>query len=313
MNFYEVPNQRVCRLIKVLSTVFAHSTLLQMCVIGLDRFCSLQYAMRYQLWITPKHLKLASSIFNIVGGLTAVPQMMDRIVGIPGNCALENTPIPYWTSFTIMFVTTIASICAYSVVGFIALRKKRHRQIGIQNGNQYKTFTELSVRSFVVVVLYIVTILPASAMRVLMLRYQPDHVPMSSASNLFMFAFHFICPIIFLISFNESRYQLITLLCCCNTRLQGRFSERYKQHYATYEIATISMKEIPKRRYVSFNKLFSSYHVMFSISKIWFILKADSIVKWFIFVHTTHIHLPLTWSFAYRCIIMYTRITTHLP
>ena len=248
VNFYEVPNQRVCRLIKVLSTVFAHSTLLKMCVIGLDRLCSLQYAMRYQLWITPKHLKLASGIIYIVGCLTAIPQQMDRTVEIPGECALENPPIPYWTSLTVMLVSTIASICAYSVVGFIALRKKRQRQIGIQNGHQYKSFTELSVRSFVVVVLYTVTILPASAMRAVLLRSQPDGVLMRNASSLFMFAFHFICPLIFLASFNESRYQLIVLLCCCNTRLQGRFRERYKQHYATYEIATISMKEIPMKR-----------------------------------------------------------------
>ena len=212
--------------------VFIHIFLA--CALSFDRFISLKCAFHYQRLTRPRALRL----YFVCIVLICLASSSAVFVGDTERedyCIIQNVSRATVITAIIMafagltFITFMSSAFACITCGKVRENSNRVR----------KNYKNILITTIIVVHLN-VTLLVSSVLKIFMFQKSyEENKTLHQVLRIIGSILYITTPILFTSSFYESRYHFIRIACCCNKKILALKEVEHKNHYATYEIATV--------------------------------------------------------------------------
>ena len=204
------------------------------CALSFDRFISLKYAFHYQRFTRPRALRLYF-VCMILISLASSSAVFVGDTEREDYCIIQNVSrATVITSVIMTFAGLVFITVMSSAFACITCEKLR------ENSNRVrKNYKNILITTIIVVHLN-VTLLISSILNIFIFEKSfEENETLHQVSRIIISIFYITTPILFTCSFYESRYHFIRIVCCCSRKILTLKEMEHKNHYATYEIATV--------------------------------------------------------------------------
>ena len=222
--YYDKYIVRVCYFIYLFST----------CALSFDRFISMKYVFHYQRFTRPRALRLYFVCIVLIS-LASSSAVFVGDTEREDYCIIQNVSRATVITTTIMtfacliFITVMSSAFACITCGKFRESSNRLR----------KNYKNILITTIIVVHLNVTLLFSSITYSFIFEQSFEENEAILQVLRIIISILYITTPILFTSSFYESRYHFIRIVCCCSKKILALKEMEHKNHYATYEIATV--------------------------------------------------------------------------
>ena len=205
------------------------------CALSFDRFISLKYAFHYQRFTRPRALRLyfvcmilislASFQCSVCGGYRA-----RRLLHYSERFQSNGHHVGYHdVRRSRLHHSYVVCFCVYHLWEISKELKPGEKKLQEHLDHYNKLWYILTSHFWISSILNIF----------IFEKSFEENETLHQVSRIIISIFYITTPILFTCSFYESRYHFIRIVCCCSRKILTLKEMEHKNHYATYEIATV--------------------------------------------------------------------------